>query len=43
MPNPALAVWQAFAREGDFNGILHAYRVRADGIMVTMNVFLTLV
>ena len=43
VPDAALAIWRAFAREGAFNRILHPYRMRADRIMVVMNSFLTLV
>ena len=43
MPNAALSIRNAFTGEGAFNGILRSYQVRADRIMVVMNVFLTMV
>jgi len=43
VPNAALSIRNAFTGEGAFNGILRPYQVRADRIMVVMNVFLTVV
>ena len=43
MSNAALRPWNAFIGEGAFNSILRPYRMRADRIMVVMNVFLTVV